>query len=109
MSPVRYSACLIGIALISGCGTPDHYAWATGVRQTDAREIGDFIVARSLGQVAYYSRETDGSVAVWMRPGHDSKFGDIGRGHRPFHAYVVRRLAARWEIVDEHVMVGGDG
>jgi hypothetical protein len=80
-----------------------------GVSASDAREISRVVIARSHGQIAYYEREDDGKIAAWMLPGHDPQFGDISRGHRPFHAYVVRRVGGRWQIVDEHVMVGGDG
>jgi hypothetical protein len=105
----RHSACLFGIALLSGCLSAEQSAPLTGVSASDAREISRVVIARSHGQIAYYEREDDGKIAAWMLPGHDPQFGDISRGHRPFHAYVVRRVGGRWQIVDEHVMVGGDG
>ena len=91
--------------MVSSCGTPEQGAWFTGVPASDAQEISRFIVARTHGQIAYYSREPDGSISDWMRSGHDQKFGDIGRGDRSFHAYVVRRVRGKWQIVDERVLV----
>ena len=107
MSASRYVGCFVGVALLTSCGTPEQSAWFHGIPPADAQEVGRFITERTHGQVAYYSRESDGSIVVWMRPGHDPRFGDISRGERPFHAYVVRRVGGKWQVVDEPVFVGG--
>jgi|SRR5262249_44578010 len=101
----RWFSCLVAAFVTLGCGTPENNARIAGVHRHDADEIGAMIRARTSGEVATYSRESNGDVAVWMRPGHDPKFGDIGRGDSPFHAYVVRRINGKWKIVDERVLL----
>jgi hypothetical protein len=107
MNRARYVCSLAGAAVLSGCFTAEQNASFHGIAPADAQEVGRFISERTHGQVAYYSRQDDGSIVAWMRPGHDPRFGDIGRGERPFHAYVVRRIGGKWKIVDEPVFVGG--
>jgi hypothetical protein len=76
---------------------------STVLRLAEAQDVGRFISERTHGQVACYSREADGCIVAWSRP----RFGNIGRGERPFHACVVRRSDGKWQIVDEAVFVGG--
>jgi|ERR1700722_12012854 len=103
----RWFGCLIAAFVTLGCGTPESTAWGSGIRPDDAREIGAMVRARTSGEIDCYTREPDGGVAVWMRVGHDPRFPDIREPRGPFHAYVVRRVRGKWQIVDEHVMVGG--
>lgn len=107
MNRGSYVCSLVGAALLSGCLTAEQNASVHGIAPADAQEVREFISERTHGQVAYLSREDDGSIVAWMRPGHDPRFGDISRGESPFHAYVVRRIGGKWKIVDEHVLVGG--
>jgi hypothetical protein len=107
MSRARHACSLIGAALLSGCLTPEQNASLHGIAPTDAQEVRRFISESTHGQVAYLSRGDDGKIVAWMRPGHDPRFGDISRGERPFHAYVVQRKGGKWQIVEEPVFVGG--
>jgi hypothetical protein len=106
VSSARWFACLVVAFLIPACGTPESNAWIfAGVQPDDAREIAAMIRTRTSGEIASFSREPNGDVAVWMRVGHDPRFPDIHEPDTPFHAYVMRRVRGKWQIVDEHVLV----
>ena len=105
VSVACWFSCLLAAFATLGCATPKSNPWVAGVEPHDADEIGAMIRARTSGDIAVYTRELNGDVAVWMRPGHDPKFGDIGRVGAPLHAYVVRRIRGKWQIVGKHVIL----
>src|SRR5260370_36718827 len=104
VSVARWFSCLLAAFATLSCGTPKSNPWVAGVEPHDADEIGAMIRAQTSGDIAVYSRELNGDVAVWMSPGHDPKSGDIGRVGAPLHAYVVRRSRGTWPVVGQDVI-----